>query len=109
MAKKNGSNYEIILYPLLQERGIPIPKHELKFHPVRKWRFDFAWEEFKIALEIEGMVWHNGRHNRGSGFVKDIEKYNAAALLGWRIIRTTPSDYCKKEFLDFLGEILNGR
>lgn len=56
----------------------------------RKWRFDFAIIEHKIAIEIEGGVWIAGRHNRGSGFIKDMEKYNTAAMLGWRILRFTP-------------------
>lgn len=64
---------------------------EYKFHPHRKWMFDFAWPEYKVALEVEGGVFIQGRHTRGAGFMKDMEKYNAAALLGWRLIRITPS------------------
>lgn len=63
------------------------PVREHSFHPERRWRFDFAWPEYKLAVEIEGGVWNNGRHNRGSGFVADCEKYNAAALLGWTVLR----------------------
>ena len=59
---------------------------EYKFNPVRKWRFDFAFMEW-IAVEIEGGIWTQGRHTRGSGFVKDAEKYNTAAALGWRVFR----------------------
>ena len=67
-----------------------IPEREHRFAPPRRWRFDFAWSERKVAVEVEGGVWTNGRHTRGSGFVKDIEKYNAAAMLGWRVLRFTP-------------------
>ena len=67
--------------------GLPEPEHEYRFHPVRKWRFDFAWPEQKVAAEVEGGVWVNGRHNRGAGFIKDCEKYNAAAEEGWRVFR----------------------
>ncbi len=62
---------------------------ELQFHPTRRWRFDSAFPEKKVALEIEGAVWVQGRHTRGSGFVKDIEKYNEAGILGWRVFRAT--------------------
>ncbi|MBU6392532.1 MAG: hypothetical protein KGQ83_09870 [Planctomycetes bacterium] len=63
---------------------------EVKFHPVRKWRFDFAHPELKIAVEIEGGLWVIGRHNRPQSMIKDIEKYNQAILLGWRVLRYTP-------------------
>jgi len=59
---------------------------EYRFHPVRRWRFDFAFEG-KIAAEIEGGTYSRGRHTRGSGFIKDCEKYNTAAAMGWRVFR----------------------
>jgi len=60
------------------------------FHPTRKWRFDFANPELKIAVEQEGGVWIFGRHNRGKGFLSDLEKYNAATIMGWRVLRYPP-------------------
>ena len=57
------------------------------FHPTRKWRLDFAWAKFKIGLEVEGGVWIQGRHNRPTGFLKDVDKYNEAVFHGWRIVR----------------------
>jgi len=70
--------------------GLVSPQEEFRFHPHRKWRFDFAWPEQRIALEVEGGIWTQGRHTRGAGFLADMEKYNAAVLLGWRVLRTTP-------------------
>jgi very-short-patch-repair endonuclease len=66
---------------------------EHRFHPVRKWRFDYAIVELKIAIEIEGGIWTNGRHTWGSGVIKDMEKYNTATALGWKIIRIQPNKY----------------
>lgn len=69
--------------------GMPVAEH--RFHPTRRWRFDYAWVQHKLALEIEGGIWVGGRHNRATGFVKDVEKYNEAAVLGWRVLRLTPA------------------
>lgn len=64
-------------------------QREYKFHPTRRWRFDFAIPDHMVAIEVEGGTWANGRHTRGSGFEKDCEKYNAATLDGWRVFRFT--------------------
>lgn len=79
----------------------PIP--EFKFHPFRRWRFDFAIRELGIAIEVEGGVWTYGRHNRADGFLRDMEKYNAAAARGWRILRCQPDGLLAEEFIALVG------
>ena len=69
--------------------GLDVEK-EYRFHPTRKWRFDYAISAIKLAVEVEGRVWTGGRHTSSKGFLGDMEKYNEAALLGWCLIRTTP-------------------
>lgn len=71
---------------------LPLPELEYRFHQTRKWRFDFAWPVQKVALEVDGGVWSGGRHGRGSGIVKEHEKFNAAAADGWLIFRCTPQN-----------------
>lgn len=71
---------------------IPPPLCEYRFHPVRKWRFDFAWPDAKVALEVQGGIWFGGRHTRGAALIKEWEKLNTAASLGWRILYCQPSD-----------------
>lgn len=68
---------------------LPHPTPEHAFAKPRRWRFDLAWPGRKLAVEIEGGVRTNGRHTRGSGYVKDLEKYNRAALDGWMLLRVT--------------------
>jgi len=75
---------------MLLDAGLTIPEREFKFHPNRKWRFDYSWVEQKVALEVEGGVWTGGRHTRGSGFMGDMSKYNEATCAGWRVLRCTP-------------------
>lgn len=62
---------------------------QYQFHPTRKWAFDFAWPQRKVALEVEGGTRTGGRHVRGDGYAADCEKYNSAVLAGWRLIRAT--------------------
>jgi very-short-patch-repair endonuclease len=62
---------------------------EYRFHPTRRWRFDRALPELKIAVEIEGGTWSGGRHTRGAGYEGDCTKYNAAAVAGWAVLRFT--------------------
>jgi very-short-patch-repair endonuclease len=71
----------------LRALKLPATTREHKFHPVRKWRIDFAWPSRKLAVEIEGGIWTQGRHTRGAGVRADMEKYNALASLGWTLLR----------------------
>lgn len=80
---------------------------EHKFHPKRRWRFDYAIPEYKIALEVEGGVWTGGRHIRAQGFLGDMEKYNTATLMGWRVFRTTPDDLYKMATINLLRQAIN--
>ena len=75
----------------IKAEGLPEPEREYRFHPVRRWRFDFAWLDVKLAVEIEGGVYSGGRHTRGAGFENDAEKYNEAGLFGWTVLRFTKS------------------
>lgn len=83
-----------------------MPLTEHKFHDTRRWRFDYAWPEHQVALEVEGGVWVGGRHTSGAGFVKDMEKYNEAACMGWRIIRCQPRQLCTMQTVETLRRAL---
>jgi very-short-patch-repair endonuclease len=67
------------------------PEAEYKFAVPRKWRFDYAWPSHKVAVELEGGVWTQGRHSRPTGMIGDMDKYNTAAKLGWLVLRFTGS------------------
>lgn len=58
----------------------------------RRWRFDFAWPDRMLAVEIDGGAFSGGRHTRGLGFVEDCRKLTQAALMGWRVLRFTAGD-----------------
>lgn len=69
--------------------GLPFVQ-EYKFHPSRKWRFDYAIPKIGVAIEYEGMSKNKkSRHATITGYAGDCEKYNEAALLGWLVFRFT--------------------
>lgn len=72
----------------------------------RRWRFDFAWPAKKVAVEIEGGVFSGGRHTRGYGYQSDCEKYNAATMLGWKLIRLT-SKMIDEKSVENVKKLLN--
>lgn len=75
-----------------QDARIPSPIRELRFEPDRGWRFDLAWPEPKVAVEVHGGEWSGGRHVRPAGFSADAEKLTAAAVHGWRVLVFTGQD-----------------
>jgi len=75
--------------------GGPPLESEVRFHPTRKWRFDFAYRDrtgkLVAGFELDGGTWGRvpGRHTRGAGFAGDCEKINHAQLMGIRVFRFT--------------------
>lgn len=84
---KESSSLETKALKILREVSGIEPETEYRFHPTRRWRFDFAFPKPMIAIEIEGGVWTGGRHIHPVGFEKDCEKYNEATKLGWKVYR----------------------
>lgn len=66
---------------------------ELKFSKKRKFRFDFAIKELKIAIEYEGIFSNQSRHTNKIGYSKDTDKYRLAAMEGWTVLRYTKINY----------------
>lgn len=82
----------------IRAHKLPPPVRELRFAAGegRGWRFDFAWEQFRLAAELDclvavrmrdGSVFAGGRHATFQGFRRDCEKYNAATRMGWSVLR----------------------
>lgn len=93
MAKKKSIPAPDLFLKLLQTRfkGVEVVK-ELRFHESRRWRFDYAFPSYKVAVEVDGGVWTGGRHINPSGYVNDMEKLNTAASMGWLVLRITTDD-----------------
>jgi len=63
---------------------------EYRFTPPRRFRFDFASIDSKVAIEINGGNWIRGRHTRASNLSNEYEKLNLATLNGWRVFVLSP-------------------
>jgi len=87
---RQRTDHGVTLLAHLRALKLPAPLPEYRFHPTRMWRFDFAWPDRNLAVEIEGGVWIAGAHTRGAHFESDCEKYANAMLLNWRVLRITP-------------------
>lgn len=86
--------------------GLPAAVAEHRFHPARKWRFDFAFVSQKVAVEVQGGIWTRGRHTRGAALKQEWEKLNAAAAMGWRILYCAPGGQARADFVNALKEAL---
>ena len=94
---------------LFEIRCAGLPKPELEFmfmYPVRKWRFDMAWPDQRVALEVEGITPEGGRHQRMRGYSEDCAKYSEAAIRHWRVIRVTSMMIKRGVALDMLERAL---
>lgn len=68
-------------------------REDYRFHPERKWAYDWAVPSLKIAVEYEGLFSEKSRHTTAKGYTGDTNKYNAGQALGWKIIRLTALNY----------------
>ena len=103
---KRVSILELEMLHQIDAANFPTPELEYRFHPVRRWRFDLAWIDQRLALEVEGATWSGGRHTRGSGFAADCEKYNTALLIGWRVLQVTGNQVKSGAALSWLEQAL---
>lgn len=90
--------------------NLPHPTCEVYFAKPRRWRFDLAWEDRRLACEIEGGVFLAGgsRHSRGRGYENDCIKYAEATCRGWRILRVTTDMVRDGRALGYLERLLKG-
>lgn len=90
---------------------------EHQFLDDRKFRFDIAIIDLKIAIEYEGIItdqYRKGstkkvgseisRHTSITGITNDCTKYNLASIHGWRLLRYTALNY--KDFPSQLKQMI---
>ena len=110
---KKGDTVDALMRQIDLAR-LPAPELEYLFSPVadgkpvRRWRFDCAWPDRLLALEIDGGLFGGGRHGGQRSVVRDVEKRAVAACLGWRIVPVTPSQVRSGQAVVLLRAALAG-
>ena len=98
-----GLQVDAILRHLLEERNLPLPKREWEFCAKRKFRFDYAFVDQKIAIEVEGGRWrYKGAHNTGGAIARDCAKSNLAQTQGWIVLRVFPETLRESSTIDLI-------
>ena len=92
-------------YWKLASEGLPQPVREHRFHETRRWRFDLAWLDQKLAVEFHGGVWIRGGHSRGKGQQRDFEKLNAAQAQGWTVLQFGTDAVSQREIANTLRTV----
>ncbi len=107
----------LIEWAILQGE-LPPAEREYRFARPRRWASDYAWPEAKLLVEIEGGLYGRGKpcpmcRRRGVGahssiqrLKSDLEKYNAAAILGYRLLRFMPEQVTSGEAVAIIKEFL---
>jgi len=94
----------------IARKGLPAPVRQLRFAKEalqRQWKFDFAWPDRGLALEVDGgSFMAKGAHNTGMKLMNDAQKANAALLLGWRVFRVTDRMFRDGEAFTVLEQML---
>jgi very-short-patch-repair endonuclease len=114
--KKKGSSQDKKYKSELEKRfllywkktGIPIAT-QYPFHPTRQFRFDFAFPERKIAIEIQG---YGMGHASYVSMAKDYERHNEATQLGWSIyyfMGIHIKEEAVHKTIDYLIKVLKGQ
>ena len=90
----------------IKAEGLPPGEREYRGIEGRRFRFDLAWVEEKLAVEVDGGLHTYGRHNRAYGIESDCEKQCLAVVNGWRVLRVTKSMIESGHAVKFIREAL---
>jgi very-short-patch-repair endonuclease len=103
------SELEETLLLHIKAAGLPTPEREVRFAPPRRWRFDLAYVPQRIAIEVDGGTYIQGRHSRGAGYANDCRKRNAATIAGWTVLNFTTEMVVSGEALAQIEQALKLR
>ena len=100
------SKLENLLAMQIKMAGLITPEREFKAVAGRRFRWDFAWPDQKLLVEVQGGIWAKGGHSTGVGITRDAEKANLATLNGYRQITVTGNQIRTGQALRWIQEAL---
>jgi len=84
------TDLEALLLWQLKDAGLPEPTVQFKAIADRRYRWDFAYPDYRLLIEVQGGTWvANTGHTSGRGVARDCEKANLATVNGWRVLLFT--------------------
>lgn len=104
-----NSELELMLLTRLEREGLPLGLPQYPVVTGRQFKFDRAWPEQRVAVEIQGGLWVNGAHSRGSGVERDCLKLSMAAALGWRVLPISKQMIKSGEAVNLIAQALGVR
>lgn len=60
---------------------------EVRLIPKRRFKFDYVNFPGRVAIEINGQIWHKGGHSTGKSLMRDYEKLNLAQQYGYCVFQ----------------------
>lgn len=100
------SDLESKLVQQIKWAGLPEPTLQFRAVPGRKFRWDLAYPEKMLLVEVQGGIWNVGAHSSGVGINRDLEKANLATLLGYRCLLVTSNHIRSGQALAWIQEAL---
>lgn len=75
---------------MMIDGGLPLPvlQYPIVDRDHRTWRVDFAWPEQRLAVEYDGVVWHEGPE----AFAYERQRRAALQEVGWVVISLIADD-----------------
>lgn len=75
---------------MMIDGGLPLPvlQYPIVDRDHRTWRVDFAWPEQRLAVEYDGVVWHEGPE----AFAYERQRRAALQEVGWVVIPIIADD-----------------
>ena len=89
MAKRKSRDLNGEFELLLRAEGISGFVREYPCVPRRRYRWDFAWPDYWVCLDVQGATWVKSGHTTGQGIRRDCEKGNLAQIHGWTALHVT--------------------